>query len=221
MTLAIIFDMDGVLIDSQPLHYEIDMQVIKSCGYPATLDTVTPFTGMSNPDRWPKYKELLNLAPSPSELIAMAEEIMRDIFNRTNLAPIEGIPQLLQSLNDLNIPTGVASSSSHELIEMVLTRTNIAHHFNKIVSGEDVIHGKPAPDIYLKAAKKIALPPSQCIAIEDAPAGILAAKNAGFTAIAYKNPSTYGQDFTHADYVIDSYSQCLPIIKSLMENPKR
>ncbi|MCL2373521.1 MAG: HAD family phosphatase [Defluviitaleaceae bacterium] len=218
MTIATIFDMDGVLIDSQPLHYEIDIQVLQSCGYPATLADVTPFTGMSNPDRWPKYKEKFNLTPTAAELITAAEKTMREIFNKTDLTPIEGIPQLLQSLNDLGIPTGVASSSSHELIEMVLSRIGITHHFNKIVSGEDVKHGKPAPDIYLKAATQISLPPSQCIAIEDAPAGILSAKNAGFTTIAYKNPNTHGQIFTHADYVIDRYCECLEIIKTVRNN---
>ena len=214
---AIIFDMDGVLIDSQPLHYELDMRVIKANNYPATLETVTPYSGMSNPDRWPKYKETLNLTESVENLIIMAEQAMRDIFLNTPLEPIEGIPQLLQELNVLDIHVGVASSSSHELIDMVLSRTKIAHHFNSLTSGEDVTAGKPNPDIYLKAAKKAQLPPHQCIAVEDSPAGILAAKNAGFTCIAYKNPNTYGQIFTHADYVIDSYSQAMKIIKEILK----
>jgi len=215
MKPAIIFDMDGVLIDSQPLHYQLDIRVIQACGYPAQLSTVVPYTGMSNPDRWPKYKAALNLAPSPERLIEMAEEAMRDIFNEANLTATDGIPKLLQGIKDMGLHCGIASSSSHELIELVLTKTGIGKYFDAITSGEDITHGKPAPDIYLRAAEKAGASPASCIAIEDAPPGILAAKNAGFTCIAYTNPNTYGQVFTHANYVLKHFDECLPIIEKL------
>jgi len=207
MTGAIAFDMDGVLIDSQPLHYEIDMEVLKACNYPATLETVTPYTGISNPDRWPRYKETLSLPQSVARLIQLQTEYMIKIFNRANLAPIDGIPGLLHLLKDNNIPCGVASSSSHELINLVLDKCQIKHYFTHIISGEDVKEGKPAPDIYLKAAKAFGLSPKQCIAVEDSAMGILSARNAGFTCIGYVNPNTHGQDFTHADYVITHFDQ--------------
>jgi len=212
MPLAIAFDMDGVLINSQPLHYEIDIAVLKACNYPATLDTVTPYTGQSNPDRWPKYKQTLSLPQSVDQLIAMQTKYQTEIFTSSGLPPIEGIPALLQYLNAQNIPCAVASSSSQELINLVLTKCQIGQYFTHLVSGEDVKHGKPAPDIYLKAAKVLGLPPQNCIAIEDSPIGMQAAKSAGFTCIGYKNPSTHGQDFTHADYVIDHFNQCQDII---------
>lgn len=215
MSIAVIFDMDGVLIDSQPLHYELDMRVLKSCGYPATIATVTPYTGMGNPDRWPKYKEDLQLSQEPEELIEMAEEAMRELFSAANLPPIDGIAILIDGIKAMGIRLGIASSSSHELIEIILQKTGLADKFDFIVSGEDVSEGKPAPEIYLKAAEKAGLPPEKCIAIEDAPAGILAAKNAGVTCIAYKNPGTIGQDFTHASYVINKFDDAFPIIKTL------
>ena len=215
MKKAIIFDMDGVLIDSQPLHYEIDIRVIQACGYPANLDTVTPYTGISNPDRWPQYKNALNLASSPEKLIEMAEQAMRDIFNEADLVPSPGIPALLKGIKEMGLHCGVASASSHELIQLVLNRTGIAEYFDAITSGEDVSVSKPAPDVYLKAAQKSGYAPAQCIAVEDAPVGILAAKNAGFMCIAYKNPNTYGQIFTHADHVIGHFDECLSIVKSL------
>lgn len=212
MKKAVIFDMDGVLIDSQPLHYEIDIRVIQACGYPADLNTVTPYTGISNPDRWPKYRENLNLAPSPEKLIEMAEQAMRDIFNEADLVASPGIPALLKGIKELGLHCGVASASSHELIELVLDHTGIAQYFDAITSGEDVSVSKPAPDVYLKAAQKSGYAPEQCIAIEDSAVGILSAKNAGLTCIGYKNPNTYGQDFTHADYVADHFDQCIGII---------
>lgn len=215
MNLAVIFDMDGVLIDSQPLHYEIDMRVLRACGFDAQLSTVVPYTGMGNLDRWPKYKEDLNLPQEPAELIEMAEQTMREVFAAANLKPIDGIPELLNGIGVLGIRMGVASSSSQELIKLVLERTGLLKNFGVLISGEDVENGKPAPDIYLKAAEKMGVSPKLCVAIEDAPSGILAAKNAGVTCIAYKNPNTLGQDFENADYVISKFDDCFPIIKTL------
>ena len=212
MIQALAFDMDGVLIDSQPLHYAIDMAVLKACGYPATLETVTTFTGISNPDRWPKYKQSLALSQSVDRLIELQTQIMIETFTQADLRPIAGIPSFLKLLKSQNIPCAVASSSSHELINLVLNKCEIGEFFTHLISGEDVKAGKPAPDIYLKAAETFGLSPENCMAVEDAASGILAAKNAGFTCIGYVNPNTHGQDFTHADYVVSHFDQCHEII---------
>jgi len=217
METVVIFDMDGVLIDSQPLHYEIDMTVLNACGVQATIDMVTPYTGVSNPDRWPQYKEKLGLSESVERLIELQEMFMRVIFKESELTSIEGIPELLMILKYMGIPRGVASSSSHELIQMVMERVGIKDYFDIIISGEDVKNGKPAPDIYLKAAKAFDVPPQSCIAIEDSPAGILSAKNAGMVCIAYRNPNTFGQVFTHADYIIDKFQEVPNIVKGRLK----
>ncbi|MCL1863324.1 MAG: HAD family hydrolase [Defluviitaleaceae bacterium] len=213
--LAVIFDMDGVLIDSQPLHYELDMRVLKACGYPAELNTVVPYTGMGNPDRWPKYKEDLELEESSERLIEMAEEAMRELFTDADLVPIDGVALLLDGIKAMGIKCGVASSSSHELIELVLGKIGLRKNFDFIVSGEDVSEGKPNPEIYLRAAEKAGVSPAQCIAIEDAPAGVEAAKAAGMVCIVYDNPNTYGQDFTKANFTAHKFDDCFPIIKTL------
>jgi beta-phosphoglucomutase-like phosphatase (HAD superfamily) len=99
---------------------------------------------------------------------------------------------------------------------LVLEKIGVKNFFGFIVSGEDVTKGKPEPEIYLKAAEKAGNLPEKCVAIEDAPAGILAAKNAGLTCIAYRNPSTIGQEFSNADYVIDKFGEAFPIINALV-----
>ena len=208
---AVIFDMDGVLIDSQPLHYEVDMGVLKSCGYPATLDDVQHYTGKSNPDRWPEYRATLNLSPSVDELIRIQEDLMRKIFLQDGLMPIDGVPELLQHLKANQIPCAVASSTAHELVCLVLKHIGIFDYFDAIVSGEDVAHGKPAPDVYLKAAEKIGISPEYCVAIEDSPAGMLSAKRANMTCVAFKNPNTWGQEFSHADVVINHFDEFLKL----------
>ena len=215
MKKAVVFDMDGVLIDSQPLHYEIDMNVLKKCGYQANLETVTPYTGMSNPDRWPIYKSSLNLDQKVETLISMQEQIMMETFKNVPLSAIEGIPSLLDQLNKKGLKCAVASSSSHELINLVLERTGIRKYFDALISGEDVTNGKPHPDIYLHAAKVLDVTPKDCVAIEDSPNGLKSAKSAGFFVIAYRNPTTYGQEFTHADHIVDDYDSCGSFISKM------
>ena len=211
MRKAVIFDMDGVLIDSQPLHYKVDMAVLHKCGYPAVLETVVPYTGVSNPDRWPKYRESLNLAQSVGELIKLQTETLADVFSNETLAAFEGIPQLLRRLKSRGVKTAVASSSPHELINLSLSKTGIDKYFDVLVSGEDVSVGKPAPDIFLFAAEKLNRAPGGCIVVEDSPNGIRAAKNAGMVCIAFRNAHTSGQDFTYADYVVDAYEETYKI----------
>jgi HAD superfamily hydrolase (TIGR01509 family) len=186
-------------LDSQPLHYKIDIAVLARSGYAATLQTVTPFTGMSNPDRWPKYKAVLDLQPSAEQLIAWANEIMLEMFEKEPLTPIDGIPQLIDALQAKKLPLAVASSSSHALIDLILGKIGLAGRFDALVSGEDVTIGKPAPDVFLYAAKKLNTAPRECLVVEDSSNGILAAKRAGMVCVAYKNREG------EADYVIDRY----------------
>lgn len=215
MPKAVIFDMDGVLIDSQPLHYQVDMEVLRACGYPAQLETVTPYTGISTPDRWPKYRETLGLKPSVEALMRMQVSVLMDTFRREAITAIEGIPELLAWISHQNLSVAVASSSSHDLINLVLEKTGLARYFNVLVSGEDVTVGKPAPDIFLRAAAVLHIEPDECVVAEDSPSGILAAKNAGMRCVAYRNPNTYGQDFTYADHVVDRWSDCVAYLQSL------
>ncbi len=202
--------MDGVLLDSQPLHYAIDMAVLKRAGYIAKLETVTPYTGMSNPDRWPKYKAALGLDTPAERLIEWANEIMMEMFKREELLPITGIPELLRKLKNSGLGLAVASSSSHALIDLILGKLNIAEFFDVLVSGEDVTVGKPEPDVFLFAAQKLGREPGECVVVEDSPNGIRAAKNAGMVCVAYKNPTTVvvGDEVLRlADYVIEGYGE--------------
>lgn len=215
MQKAVIFDMDGVLIDSQPLHYQIDMAVLQKCGYPAVLSTVTPFTGVSNPDRWPAYRERLQLKPSVEQLIDWQVELMMQTFQETPLTPIEGIPALLSWLRERGAAIAVASSSSHELIDLVLSRTGIASYFDLRVSGEDVPIGKPAPDIFLHTARLLKLTSDACVVVEDSPSGIRAAKNAHMLCVGYINPHTQGQDLSLADRAVTHYADCSAYLEEI------
>ena len=210
---AVIFDMDGVIIDSQPLYYEFDMNMLRQFGVPATIETPIPYSGLTSVDRMTKYRRDFGLDASVDELIKMSVDSMRDVFLTRELKPIDGIPELLSYLQDAGLHIGVASSTSHELIEIILKRLDVLDYFEKIISGEDVKEGKPAPDVYLKAAEAFGLLPSECVAIEDSVMGLRSAKAAGFTCIAYRN--RYTQDYSCADYIVDDFFAVVPLIEKL------
>ena len=210
---AIIFDMDGVIIDSQPLYHEFDIRMLGRFGHPATLETVIPYSGLTSVDRMTKYKKDFGLRDSVDDLIKMSVDSMRDVFLTSHIEPVDGIPELLLSIKNAGQLLGVASSTSRELIELILRRLDVLSYFDKIVSGEEVKAGKPAPDVYLKAAEVFGVLPAECVAIEDSVIGMRSAKAAGFTCIAYRN--SYTLDYSHADYIVDDFYECIALVEKL------
>ena len=207
---AVIFDMDGVIIDSQPLYHQFDVRMLKQFGHHATIETVIPYSGLTSVDRMTKYKKDFGLGATVDELIKMSVDSMRDVFMTSDIKPINGIPDLLLYIKNAGLHIGVASSTSHELIEIILRRLDVLRFIEKIVSGEDVKEGKPAPDVYLKAAEVFGVWPAECVAIEDSVMGMRSAKAAGFTCIAYRN--SYTQDYSYADIVVGDINEIIPIL---------
>ena len=117
-----------------------------------------------------------------------------------------GLQDLLNMLKSHHIKTAIASSSPHNHIELILNRLNVRHYFDKIISGDDVKHGKPAPDIFLKAAELLGLNPKDCMVIEDAPTGVTASNRAEITVIAVPNEFTRKHSFDNADLIVNSLS---------------
>ena len=218
MIQAAIFDMDGVLIDSQMLHYQADIAAIEKAGKKARLSDVSPYAGVTTRDRLTAYKNNFDLPQPLDTLLGWQIALLMDAFHREKLAPIDGIPALLAHIKKFNLKTAVASSSSHALIELVLAKTGLAAFFDELVSGENVKRGKPAPDVFLRAAEMLGVPPENCVVIEDSPSGIEAAKNAGMLCVAYRGPDAPDENragaarkhtpFSAADYVITRYEEC-------------
>ena len=208
---AFIFDMDGVIIDSERIHAVTKIQAVRSFGVDvseADFD-LRSYVGRSAKsffsDVIAKYPELGDdwevLAKKKHELY---QKILRE---DPDLKPIDGIPELLERLKAKGYRIGLGSSSVMANIQLVLGRFGIMDYFDAIAAGSEVEHAKPAPDVYLLTASRLGIAPEDCTVIEDAGAGVIAAKSAGMRCIAIKNPNSGEQDFSQADMIIDSYEE--------------
>lgn len=204
MSLAFIFDMDGVIIDSEPLHFEVDILTLEHLGTKITKEQLERFVGMTNPEMWKIIIEEYQLSQTVLEIIDYQLSMKLNHLRDMDFEPIDGIKELLDQLKKRNIPIGIASSSPRLLIMAVLKKFQIEHYFKQIVSGEEVEKGKPAPDVYIEAARLLGVSPSQCTVIEDSRNGIIAAKAAGMTCIGYINENSGNQDLSAADRIVAS-----------------
>ncbi len=202
MIQAFIFDMDGVIIDSEPLHFSADKMLLQEFGVTITDEELHAYVGTTDRLMWSELKEKYNLQLSLDELLARQKQYKRQVFTGRELQPVKGINELLGDLKKKGIPTGLASSSARDFIELILQKLKIRAYFQAVVSGEEVENSKPAPDIFLQAAKLLNAAPANCVVLEDSEHGVKAAKAAGMKCIAYRNPSSGRQDLSAADKIV-------------------
>ena len=198
---AVIFDMDGVLVDSQPYHFKADIDTMAEYGVIKDQKFYEAFAGTLTDNRMRTLRDMFGLDVPAEELIEKREKMILDVMANEDIKPVSGIPELLRSIKALGLKTAVASSSGIELIKLVLDRLGIAVYFDSITSGNDVKRGKPSPDIFLLAAERIGAEPSECLVVEDSENGVRAAKAAGMTALGYVNPTSGYQCLDMADVV--------------------
>ena len=200
---AFIFDMDGVIIDSEPLHFAVDIETMKHFGYPLSKEQFERYVGMTNPEMWADIKREYGIGQTVEELIEyqLAQKIQA--IRNMDAEPIDGIRPFIAELKRRGIAIGLASSSPRVFIEAVLSRFEMLNDFGSIVSGEEVPQGKPAPDVYLEAARQLGVEPERCVVLEDARHGVAAAKAAGMKCIGFLNPNSGAQDLSQADLIVD------------------
>jgi HAD superfamily hydrolase (TIGR01509 family) len=182
---AVVFDMDGVIIDSEQVWDEVREELVAAWGGRSRPEAQQAMMGMSSPE-WSRYMhDELGLAQEPAEI---NDEVVRRMLERYrgDLPLLEGAVEAVRSLA-LSYPLAVASSSNRPLIDTVLATAGIAECFVVTVSSEEVPRGKPSPDVYLEAARRLRVPAGDCAAIEDSANGIRAANAAGMVVIAYPN----------------------------------
>jgi HAD superfamily hydrolase (TIGR01509 family) len=186
---AVIFDMDGVLVDGEPLHFEAVNELLGEEGLSISLDAYKPYMGTKT--GWADMMRDYGLSRPQEEYSARYREIILRRY-RERSAPLPGATELVRALHAGGQRLAVASSSIEPWVEACLGRIGLRRHFELLVTGSDVERGKPAPDIYLMAADRLGVDPSACLAFEDAPAGIESARRAGMTVWAVRTEYTRG-----------------------------
>ena len=186
MIEAVVFDLDGVLLDSEQVWDEVREQLVKERGGRWRDQAHTEMMGMSSVE-WSRYMhDELGVSDPPEEISKEVVRRLAEVY-RERLPLIDDAVEAVERLA-AHWPLGLASSSNRELIDLVLELSGLARFFQVTVSSEEVQHGKPAPDVYLEAARGLGVPPENCAAVEDSRNGIRAAKAAGMRVIAIPNP---------------------------------
>jgi HAD superfamily hydrolase (TIGR01509 family) len=182
---AVVFDLDGVLLDSEQVWDEVREELVKERGGRWHEQAQTEMMGMSSVE-WSRYMhDELDLPEPPEEISAEVVRRLDEVY-RKRLPLIDGAREAVERLA-ARWPLGLASSSNREVIDLVLDLSGLARYFRVTVSSEEVPRGKPAPDVYLEAARGLGVPPERCAAVEDSHNGIRSAKAAGMRVIAIPN----------------------------------
>jgi HAD superfamily hydrolase (TIGR01509 family) len=210
MIEAVVFDLDGVLIQTEELWDEVREGLARAGDGRYGEEEQRAMMGMSSPE-WSRYMhDHVGLPASPDEIAA---EVVRQMAGRyrEQLPLIDGAVEAVERLA-ARWPLGVASSSNRELIDLVLELSGLDRYFQATVSSEEVARGKPAPDVYLEACRRLGVEPTRAAAVEDSHAGIASAKAAGMRVVAIPNPSfPPGDDaLAEADVVLGSLSELTP-----------
>jgi HAD superfamily hydrolase (TIGR01509 family) len=204
---AVVFDLDGVIWDGEPLYAEAFNVVLKPYGH--AIEITDPdyvqIIGKSVEAAWHWMRARFALTESPAVFYRAYNEAVLELMKQP-LEPIPNVRALLSELRRRGIPVGLASASLRQWVDATLEGLNLEDAFDATVSASEVHQSKPAPDLYLTAAKRLGVPPDLCLAIEDTASGIASAKAAGMLAVQIRAASTAMPPLPEADFVFEDYS---------------
>lgn len=202
MIKCILFDMDGVLINSEPLHFEVWKQVFAERGILIDYDHYKGCIGSTASYLFDLIREGYGYDfHGDTAISARFRELKGEIIKQRGIPEIEGVRDAIPQLRKLGYRLAVASSSPQDYIEFSMDALGIAQHFELLFSAERVANPKPAPDVFLAAASRLGVEPSECLVVEDSRNGSLAAKAAGMKCLGFLNPDSGSQDLSAADEI--------------------
>jgi HAD superfamily hydrolase (TIGR01509 family) len=214
---AVLFDMDGVIIDSEPLWSDAEKQLLARRNLPYSPSLKTAMMGRDARGAVGYLIEHYSLTESLGKLIEERNQLIAELF-KEHLKAIPGALDLVRSVIAAGILTGLVSSSPKPLVELALEKLVTTGLFDLTLSGDQVVRGKPAPDIYITAAEKLGVKPEYCLVIEDAPHGVAAAKDAGMCCLAI-GTSVSVVELAMADKVVSGFEEVdVQVLQSLMQS---
>ena len=198
---AVIFDMDGVIVESETVNYHAMLETLKPYGISFDFAYYSQFPGGSCIEAYDKVQSDYNADFDNGEMVAAFNNMRRVIAARDGWRPVNNAIDTVRYCAD-KYKLALASGSAVDIIDDVTSAFYIDKCFLSMISGESIEHCKPAPDIFLKSAENIGVNPENCVVIEDSHNGVLAAKAANMTCIGFVNPNSGNQDLSAADYII-------------------
>jgi HAD superfamily hydrolase (TIGR01509 family) len=208
MIQTVIFDMDGVIVDTELVHRYAYYKQFGELNIEVPEEMYTSLTGLSTRNTFQKLKEHFRLEHEVEDLILRKRSIFNDAFDsKEDLALLEGVENLIKDFHQNGMQLIVASSASKVTIDRVFRRFDLHQYFSHIVSGEDFPKSKPHPAIFLHAASLSIAPKENCIVIEDSTNGVKAAKAAGIFCVGYNSFHSKDQDLSLADVVVNHFDE--------------
>lgn len=205
MITAALFDMDGLMINTEPLQSRAYEKILRDLGKEPILNAegVVQAVGVREKDNWELIKRSHGFEEATEQLVKKRAAVYM-VMLKENITAQPGLVELLALLKRHGVKMAVASSSTLPQINIVLEGLNVAGYFDVVVSAHTIKHGKPAPDIFLLAAKRLRVDPKDCVVFEDAESGVRAGKAAGAKVVAVPNEFTKSHDHSQADLVVQS-----------------
>jgi HAD superfamily hydrolase (TIGR01509 family) len=209
MLKAVIFDMDGVIIDSEPTHMKLENEAYKKLGIDVSTDEHHSFVGTTSYYMWEVLKNKYNLNQTLEELVDYDRNIYFKylVSDECEIILIDGVKELIKNLYENGVKLAIASSSPLNVIEAIAKKFKIEQYFEAFVTGDFVKKSKPEPDIFIYASEKLGVSPRNCVVIEDSHNGVLAAKKAGMKCVGINSDPEGSQDISMADLVINSFKE--------------
>ena len=210
---CVIFDMDGVIVDTEPLHKKAYFKTFESLGLTVSETLYHSLTGSSTINAFQKLVAHFQLTDDPQKLVLQKRAFFVTLFESDpSLALIDGVEEIIKYFYNKDIVLVLASSASIETINRVFTRFDLNQYFVGKLSGADLEKSKPHPEIFENAARKANTPKENCIVIEDSDNGVLAANRAGIYCVGYKSEHSKLQTLATANLVIKDFSELKKLI---------